>query len=114
MTAGHRDDPDVVRSLSASYLLRPVDAAIRAVWRGAAVSRTAGVYQRARARWGLLTPAGRHARIGIILVVAAVTHVGWQWWQEPPPGWLWLMVPGLAAAAGAMLWWSSNGEAETP
>ena len=103
MTVEHRDDPHVVRALGESGVLRRANLAIDAVWRAAASSRTLSVVQRARDGWSRLPAAARDGRISIIVIVAVVTHVLLMLWQEQPPGWLWLMIPGIAVSIAAML-----------
>ncbi len=48
------------------------------------------------------SPHSKRLLVGLVLVVAALVHVGLVWWHEAPPSWLWLILPALAAALGVL------------
>ena len=56
-----------------------------------------------RGAWIGIEAAQQRLIIGIGLLVAALVHVGLVWWHEAPPSWLWLILPALATALGALL-----------
>lgn len=74
----------------------------RAVDGGVAVCDSSIVAGYARRAWARGDTQQRRLLIGLGLIVAAAVHVSLVAWQEPPPSWLWLIVPGLAAASGAL------------
>jgi hypothetical protein len=45
----------------------------------------------------------RRAQLGIAIVIGVIVHVLLQWFIAPSPGWMWLIVPGFAGAAGLLL-----------
>lgn len=51
---------------------------------------------------------------GIVLMAAALVHVGLVGWHEPPPLWLWLIAPVLSAAFGVVLVAFSFDRASSP
>jgi hypothetical protein len=67
-----------------SSVVRPHIQSIAAVWRG--VER-----------------ATRLRAVGIMLIAATIAHVAVTALQRVPPGWMWLVIPGIAAAQGIVL-----------
>ena len=53
--------------------------------------------------WREQSPAARAQSSGIALLTSAGTYVGLSLWRQPVAGWLWLVVPVLAASFGALL-----------
>jgi hypothetical protein len=45
----------------------------------------------------------RHRVIGVVLLVAALTHVALTMLQGPRPGWFWMLIPGMVMAFAVVL-----------
>jgi uncharacterized protein (DUF2345 family) len=99
-TAG--DDPRVVEALRSSVLLGAASSVMHAMWRGVSASRTAAQMTAAKDEWDRHSRQDRQFAVGVMLVTAAVTGVGLIAAHEMPPGWLWLVLPGIAATLGAL------------
>jgi hypothetical protein len=95
-SSDHQGIETIVR---ASWFFRVVDGAVDRLahaWDG---SVAVGAVQRI---WHGLALPEKRLLVGLILVVAALVHVGLVWWHEAPPLWLWLILPALAAALGVV------------
>jgi hypothetical protein len=64
-------------------------------------------------QWQTLPAAGRRWTVGLALLTAAGVHVGLQLVQGAPPSWLWLIVPGIAAAHGLLQLLAARGPRTT-
>ena len=53
--------------------------------------------------WREQSPADRTRSTGVAFLAAAGVHLGLSLWRRPVAGWLWLVVPALAAAFGALM-----------
>lgn len=103
MTLPTNDDPRVARALSASVLLRALDALIAIVWDAAGGSRTGMAVKGARQQWRDRQPSARLTMIGVALLTASLVHIGLTVTHEMPPGWLWVVPPAIAATIGMLL-----------
>jgi hypothetical protein len=97
------DEADVVRAVETSSVVAAIERVLDAV---SAAARTSVVVRLATARskaW-LGQPLVRRARgAGVALLTAVAVHLALAFWQGPMAGWLWLVIPALAAAFGALL-----------
>jgi hypothetical protein len=59
--------------------------------------------------WRGLPGAQRRGAIGTVLLAGVATHLGLTAWQGLPSGWLWLVLPALAAGVGALYLLASDG-----
>lgn len=102
------DDPRVVRALESSVLLGAVSGVMHRLWHAAAHSRVAGRMAGARAEWERHRRAERRLAFGLMLLVAAATHVVLVITHGIPAGWLWIVPPGMAASLGLLYAWTSE------
>jgi hypothetical protein len=86
-----------------SLIVRTFDRAIAAVERGAASSWFVGRIARIRAVWREWPWPVQRFAAGVALLTAVAVHVGLTLWKQAPPGFWWLILPGIAAAAGGAL-----------
>ena len=96
-------DPEVVRTIEHSAVVRSLDAAL--AWLRDA-GQSSALLSRARAMWTgwRARPfAARRRQTGGMLLIAVLVHVLLTAAVGPAPGWLWLILPGLVAAAGLLL-----------
>jgi hypothetical protein len=93
------DQQEIETIVRASWLFRVVDGAVDRLAHAWNNSVAVGAVQRA---WIGLELAEKRLLVGLVLVVAALVHVGLVWWHEVPPSWLWLILPALAAALGVV------------
>jgi len=103
-----RPDPDpgdehVVALLESSAIVRRADRAVQLAATEIRSSLVAATMRGAAAAWFAVTPAGRRFSIGLTLVVAALVNVVLTSVTGSIPGWLWMVIPGLAAAIGAVM-----------
>lgn len=98
-----RDDRRVSAVLNGSAAVALVTGAVRRLSRTAEMSQANAIAQRAFNRWQSLAWMRQRARLGTVLLVAVGVHLALRIWQEPDPGWLWLIVPATAAAIGVLL-----------
>jgi hypothetical protein len=97
------DDEQVVALLASSALVRRADRAVQLTAKVIRSSAAADTLRRAAAAWSVGRSARRRFSIGLILVVASVVNVGLTTATGSVPGWLWMVIPGLAAAIGAVM-----------
>jgi hypothetical protein len=76
-----------------------VFTAISAARSGSVVAGWAG---NAFGSWGRFTPATKCQLIGLVLIVAVLTHLALLSLQQPL-GWWWWAIPGVAGGFGLML-----------
>lgn len=93
---------DVKVLLDNSRTLTAVDRTAAIVAEAIDRSTAAHHTRRLREAWLGFSQASRRGVIGTVLLTGVATHVGMTAWQELPAGWLWLLVPALAAGAGAL------------
>ena len=103
-----RPDPDpgdeqVVALLESSALVRRADRAVQLAATEIRSSVVAATLRRVTAGWLAVTPAGRRFSIGLTRVVAALVNVVLTSVTGSIPGWLWTVIPGLAAAIGVVM-----------
>jgi hypothetical protein len=92
------DEPQVVAALEASAILGAASRVLAAVWNAAAQSGTGASCERAIGAWRGLSMRERRLATGIVLVVAAATHVVLVATGDIQAGWLWLVAPAAAVS----------------
>ena len=97
------DQRRVVRALESSRVAGAADRALTRLGEWARGSRIVTRVVRGLDGWRTLAAPARWLAGGTTLLVAAIVHVGLTVWQQAPPGWMWLISPGLAAVLGAVL-----------
>lgn len=104
LTAPDRlDDSRMSAVIQSSTVVAVIDRGVSRFRRAAATSAANAIAQRTLAWWHGLPWTGQRFLSGVTLLVAIGVHLLLRIWQEPDPGWLWLIVPGTAAAVGALL-----------
>lgn len=93
----------VAAVIKASVVFGVLDRALDRVWRSAASSSAASAATQLVSGWMNLDQAARRLALGTMLIAAVAAHLVWTLLTHVPPGWLWLVVPGLAAAIGLLL-----------
>lgn len=96
-------DRHVAAVIKSSVVFGLFDRALGLVWRAAAGSVVASAATQAAAAWTSVDRGSRRLALGTMLIVAVAAHVLWTLATQVPPGWLWLVVPGIAGAVGALL-----------
>jgi uncharacterized membrane protein HdeD (DUF308 family) len=96
-------DEQVVALLASSALVRRADRAAQLAAKEIRSSAVADTLRRAAAAWSVVTAARRRFSIGLTLVVSSVVNVGLTTATGSVPGWLWMVIPGLAATIGAVM-----------
>ena len=97
------DTPDLVSVADSSIAVRGAERMLAIARRAAMSSRLAGYAATSAAEWRHWPSGAQRFGAGITLLAAVAVHVGLTLWVQPPPGFFWLIVPGLAAAAGMLL-----------
>ena len=98
LEAGRR----VAAVVTSSVVFGVFDRALGHVWRATHGSAAAATALRVVTAWrGLDSPRRRFA-VGTLLVVAVATHLLLTLATQVPPGWIWLILPGLVSAAGLL------------
>lgn len=95
--------PRAADLVESSAIARVATALAARVAAYARTSRLSRVLAPAAASWASLPHRERTFSVGLILVCAVVTHVALRLAQGAPGDWLWLIVPGIAAAQGLLL-----------
>lgn len=95
-----RDESRVVEIVGDSAVVRGAQRVAHSVTAAGGGSAIAGAVAAYVAPWAA---AWRARETGLVLTVAALTYIGLSRLGDVPPGWLWLILPLLAATAGVML-----------
>ena len=103
MTTRDLDDRRVTRVVESSLLFGLADRALARAWHAAASSVAVVLVRRVAAAWREVPASRQRFTAGLALLAAAATHVALMLTGPVPPGWLWLLLPGLFATAGLML-----------
>lgn len=97
---GPDDQQKIAAIVRSSRVFQLIDRAVDAAARVCESSTVVGSVRRLSGR---IVPRQRQLLVGLGLIVAAVVHVSLVMWQEQPPSWFWLIVPGLAVASGVLI-----------
>jgi hypothetical protein len=96
-------DDQVVALLASSAFVRRADRAVQWATKVIQISAIAATSRHAAAEWWSIAPSRRRFSIGLTLAVAAFVNVVLTVATGSIPGWVWAVIPGLAAAVGAAM-----------
>lgn len=96
------EDARLQRALMGSATVAMIDRGRMVLLSALAHSRTAAWVRHYRERWTATPWRRRRLGSGIVLLVAALVHVVLMLAAGDPAGSFWLIVPALAASAGAL------------
>jgi hypothetical protein len=94
--------------LERSRLFRVLSDVVARVWQARRSSVVAATVDGFGEAWRHAGWRDRRRAVGFVLVVGVAVHVGLSMLLAPPPGWQWLIVPGLGLAIGALLLMASG------
>lgn len=100
LLAADRRVAAVIRSSTVFGLL---DRLLGHVWRAASSSRVAATAIGLANAWTALDPVLGRLAVGTMLIVAMVAHIAFMLVTQMPPGWIWLVLPGIFGAIGLLL-----------
>lgn len=89
--------------LESSLLIRAAGGALTAIRRAAEDATLLAPARNVTVTWRELAVPARQYACGVTLIVAAATYTGLALWKQDPPGWVWMVVPALAAVIGGVL-----------
>lgn len=93
----------VTSVIESSAVFGVLDRAIGCVWRAARVSAVAAAAAQIVTVWRSLDTPLRRFAAGTMLVAAVAAHILLILATQVPPGWIWLILPGVYAAVGLLL-----------
>lgn len=96
-------DRRVAAVIESSAVFGLLDRSLGHVWRAAAGSVVAATATQAARVWTGLATGLRRLALGIMLLTAVAAHIVFTLVTLTPPGWLWLVLPGIAGALGLLL-----------
>ena len=96
------NDRDVLRTIEASRVMRALAAALGRVRQIAETSMTVSRVRSLRQWWNHESSLSKRRAVGILLVTAGSVHMLLRA-ADPPPGWLWIVVPVWGVVVGALL-----------
>ena len=96
-------DRRVAAVIESSVVFGALDRSLALVWRAVRGSAVAARVIAMVTTWRGAAMRPRRRAIGTALVAAVVTHLLLTLATQVPPGWLWLIVPGLTAAIGGLV-----------
>ncbi|MDP2318052.1 MAG: hypothetical protein Q8O42_01770 [Acidobacteriota bacterium] len=79
------------------------DRALDRVWRSGSTSATVAMATGVANAWTGLGVRVRRVAVGTMLVVAVAAHIVFTLLTQVPPGWIWLVLPGIFGAIGLLL-----------
>jgi hypothetical protein len=97
------DDRAVAAACASSAIFGGIDRFVALLHRAWSDSRTARILDPCHRSWEARPIAARNRSIGIALLAASATDAALASWRRPAAGWLWLVVPALAAAFGLLM-----------
>jgi len=96
-------DLSVASVIESSVVFGLFDRAIARLWRAASSSVAVSTATRAASVWNGLDPRLRRTTVGTMLIVAVAVHIVLTLLTQVPPGWIWLVLPGIFGAVGLLL-----------
>lgn len=93
----------MIPAIESSAVFRAADRTIKRLSAARSSSTFAAAAARPAASWQAMAWNDRRRFLGVTLVVAPAVHLALMMGSEAPPGWLWLLVPFSALAAGLIL-----------
>ena len=95
------DDPGVIRTLESGVIGGGLTRLVQRSRAAFASSMTAAVVRRVTSSWHDAHWSARRCGAGVLLVVTSIVHLALAM-SRSPAGWLWMAIPVLAAAVGAL------------
>ena len=89
--------------LQRSAVFSAIDRAVAGLYRAGQSSRILERVRPLARSWDSAAPARRRMVAGVILSSAAASHLSLMALNAAPPGWYWMILPGIALAIGATL-----------
>lgn len=96
-------DLSVAAVIKSSMVFGLFDRALDSVWRAASTSIAVSLAAEAASAWTGLDTRVRRVAVGTMLMVAVVAHIVFTLVTQVPPGWFWLVLPGIFGAIGLLL-----------
>ena len=94
---------NVIAIVERSALARGGRRVIEFVERASRASRAGTATRQFATVWQGLAPAAHLHAIGTMLIAAVAVHLAVTATRQVPPGWMWLVIPGIAMAQGVVL-----------
>lgn len=103
MSEHHGADRRVAAVIKSSVVFGLFDRVLGSAWQAASSSVAVSMAAGAANAWTGLDTRARGVAIGMMLIVAVATHILLTLVTKVPPGWLWLVLPGIFGAVGLLL-----------
>jgi hypothetical protein len=94
--------------LERSRVFRVLSDGVSRVWQARRSSAAAAAVDGLVESWRRADWRDRRRAVGSVLVAGVAVHVGLSMLLAPPPGWQWLILPGLGLAIGVLLLMASG------
>ena len=94
--------------LQRSAVFGAIDRVVTGLHHAVGSSRILGRLRLLVLGWSSAAPARQRMAAGVILLSAVAAHLALMSLNAAPPGWFWLILPGIASAIGATLVASSR------
>ena len=89
--------------LQRSAVFSAIDRVVAGLYHAGQSSQILGRMRLLALSWDSAAPPRRRMAGGVILLSAAAVHLGLMALNATPPGWLWMILPGIAIAIGVTL-----------
>lgn len=89
--------------LQRSAAFSAIDRVVAGLYHAGQSSQILGRLRSIALSWDSAAPARRRMAVGVILLTAAAAHLGLMALNAAPPGWFWLILPGISVAIGVTL-----------
>jgi hypothetical protein len=89
--------------LQRSAVFSAIDRVVVGLYHAGESSTILGRLRPLALSWSSAAPARRRMAGGVILLSAVAAHLGLMALNAAPPGWFWVILPGIALAIGAIL-----------
>lgn len=89
--------------LQRSAVFSAIDRVVVGLYHAAHSSQILGRLRPLALSWSSAAPARRRMAGGVMLLSAATAHLGLMALNAAPPGWFWMILPGIALAIGVTL-----------
>lgn len=103
MSKHSQADRRVAAVIESSAIVGLLDRSLDHIWRAASSSVVASMAPAAARAWTALDVRVRRVAVGTMLIVAVAAHLVLTLATQVPPGWIWLVLPGIAGAIGLLL-----------
>jgi len=89
--------------LQRSAVFSAIDRCVAGLYHAGQSSQVLGRLRPLALSWHSAAPPRRRMAGGVILLSAAAAHLGLMALNTAPPGWFWLILPGITLAIGVAL-----------